>query len=236
MVDMGRWPASEFFLTTDTWRRLFPGAHVGVLAMSGVKNPGSSAALEDLKARVEADLRQRFEGMDRAALKAHPILSAYESHYRRFGKTYHVQLQLESIVLKGKTIPSSAALVESMFMAEVNSLLLTAGHDLDTIRLPLTLDVARGTETYTLLRGSPQTPKAGDMMISDSEGIISTIVYGPDQRTHIRPETTRSVFTVYAPERIELSAVETHLKEIAQYAQQIAPEASVELLNVYSAQ
>jgi DNA/RNA-binding domain of Phe-tRNA-synthetase-like protein len=233
---MGRDPASEFFMPTDTWRRTFPGAHAGILAMSGVVNPARSEALEDLKAKLETDLRKRFEGMDRAALKAHPILAAYDDYYKRFGKTYHVQLQLESIVLKGKTIPSSAALVESMFMAEMNSLLLTAGHDLDTIRLPLRLDVARGTETYTVLRGSAQTPKEGDMMISDSDGIISTILYGPDQRTHIRPETTRSVFTVYAPEGIEPGAVEAHLKDIARHAQLIAPEAGVELLSVYSAQ
>ena len=233
---MGRWPASEFFITTNTWRKSFPGAHIGVLAMSGVRNPASSSALENLKTRLEADLRQRFEGMDRAALRAHPILAAYEDYYKRFGKTYHVQLQLESIVQKGKTIPSSAALVESMFMAEMNNLLLTAGHDLDTIRPPLTLDVARGTETYTLLRGSSQTPKVGDMMISDSDGIISTILYGPDQRTQIRPETTRSVFTVYAPEGIEPGAVEAHLKDIGLHAQLIAPEVGVELLHVYSAQ
>jgi hypothetical protein len=78
--------------------------------------------------------------------------------------------------------------------------------------------------------------KAGDMMISDSEGIISSIVYGPDQRTHIRPETTRSVFTVYAPDGIEPRAVEAHLNEIVQHTQLIAPEASVGLLEVFSAQ
>ena len=229
-------PASEIFLTTDAWRSAFPGAHAGVLAMSGVRNPERSTALEDLKVKLEMDLRQRFEGMSRTALRAHPILAAYERYYRRFDKTYHVQLQLESIVLKGKAIPSSAALVESMFMAEVNSLLLTAGHDLDVVQLPLTLDVARGTEMYTLLRGSPQMPKAGDMMISDGEGIISSIVYGPDQRTQIRPQTTRSVFTVYAPDGIEPDAVEAHLNEIRRHVQLIAPEASIELLKVYAAE
>ncbi len=95
----------------------------------------------------------------------HPILQAYDAYYRQFKKTYHVQLQLESILFKGKSIPSVAALVEAMFMAEVDSLLLTAGHDLDTLHLPLTLDAAQGAETYTLFRGEPQTPKAGDMMI-----------------------------------------------------------------------
>ena len=59
--------------------------------------------------------------MDRVALRREPILKAYQEHYKRFEKTYHVHLQLESIVFKGKPIPTSVALVEAMFMAEVNS-------------------------------------------------------------------------------------------------------------------
>ena len=80
-------------------------------------------------------------------------------------------------------------------MAEVKNLLLTAGHDLDSLRQPVTLDIASGEESYILMRGQPgrvpQATKAGDMQISDREGILSTIIYGPDQRTQIR-ETTRN--------------------------------------------
>jgi hypothetical protein len=91
-----------------------------------------------------------------------------------------------------------AALLEAMFMAELDDLLLTADHDLDALRLPLTLDVAQGTETYTLLRGDEQTLKAGDMFIRDAEGVIFSVLYGPDRRTPITPETKNVVFTVYA--------------------------------------
>jgi len=41
-------------------------------------------------------------------LLEHPILKAYQEYYRRFKKTYHVQLQLESLLFKGKSIPSVA--------------------------------------------------------------------------------------------------------------------------------
>jgi hypothetical protein len=34
------------------------------------------------------------------------------------------------VALKGKAIPRQAALVEAMFMAELENLILTAGHDL----------------------------------------------------------------------------------------------------------
>jgi len=162
-----------------------------------------------------------------------PILQAYNTYYRRFKKTYHVQLQLESIAWKGRSIPSVSALVEAMFMAEMKNMLLTAGHDLDILRLPLILDVSKGTESYTLLRGDEQVLKAGDMMISDRRGIISSIVYGPDQRTQITDGTRNVVFSVYAPPGINELTVAQHLQDIQEYVMVIAPQAQVELFKVY---
>jgi DNA/RNA-binding domain of Phe-tRNA-synthetase-like protein len=126
-----------------------------------------------------------------------------------------------------------AALVESMFMAEMQDLLLTAGHDLDVLRLPLTLDVAKGTEQYTLLRGEDQILKTDDMMISDREGVISSIIYGPDQRTQITLDTQNVVFTVYAPPGIDEQTVVNHLEHIRDNVLIFAPQAQVELLKVY---
>ena len=223
------------FQLSDRWKELYPNAHAGVLVMREVINPPHHAELEKRKAAVEEELRARFAGQDRAALLSYPILQAYDAYYRQFKKTYHVQLQLESILFKGKSIPSVAALVEAMFMAEINDLLLTAGHDLDTLHLPLTLDAAQGTESYTLLRGEPQTPKAGDMMIRDGEGIISSIIYGPDQRTQITVQTRNVIFTTYAPSGINEEAVANHLQEIQRNVELIAPNAKIELLKVFSA-
>jgi len=223
------------FQLSDSWKATYPNAHAGVLVMREVINPPHHAELEKRKAALEEELRARFAVQDRAALLSHPILQAYDAYYRQFKKTYHVQLQLESILFKGKSIPGVAALVEAMFMAEMNDLLLTAGHDLDTLHLPLTLDAAQGTETYTLLRGEPQTPKAGDMMIRDGEGIISSIIYGPDQRTQITAQTRNVIFTSYAPSGINEEAVMNHLKQIQQNVEVIAPSAKVEMLKVFGA-
>ena len=182
------------FQVSNLWKATYPNAHAGVLVMREVINPPHHAELEKRKSALEEELRSRFAGQDRAALLSHPILQAYDAYYRQFKKTYHVQLQLESILFKGKSIPSVAALVEAMFMAEVDTMLLTAGHDLDALHLPLTLDAAQGTESYTLLRGELQIPKANDMMIRDGEGIISSIIYGPDQRTQITVQTRECNF------------------------------------------
>ena len=221
------------FEVTSAWKSAYPEAHAGVLVMRAVSNPAHDPALENRKAALEEGLRSQFSGQDRSTIASHPILRVYGNYYRQFKKTYHIQLQLESIVLKGKSIPSVAALVEAMFMAEMKELLLTAGHDLDSLHLPLTLDVATGNERYTVLRGEEQVLKGGDMMISDQIGIISSIVYGPDQRTQITPDTRNVIFTVYAPPGIDDQTVAQHLQGIKDNVMLFAPQAQVDLLKVY---
>ena len=221
------------FELTLAWKSAFPEAHVGVLVMRDVSNPAHHPELEKRKTELEEHIRSQFSGQDRAAMSSHPILQAYNAYYKRFKKSYHVQLQLESIAWKGKSIPSVSALVEAMFMAEMKNMLLTAGHDLDTLHLPLILDVSKGTESYTLMRSEEQILKVGDMFISDQKGIISSIIYGPDQRTQITAETRNVVFTVYAPTGIQEQAVERHLEDIRDFVMVIAPQPRVELLKVY---
>jgi DNA/RNA-binding domain of Phe-tRNA-synthetase-like protein len=221
------------FEVTSTWQSTYPGAYAGLLVLRAVSNPAYDPALEVRKTALEEGLRAQFSGQDRAMIASHPALQAYGAYYRRFKKTYHIQLQLESIVLKGKPIPGGAGLVEAMFMAEMQDLLLTAGHDMDALQLPLTLDIGNGTERYALLRGEEQVVKAGDMMIRDGQGVISSILYGPDQRTQIHAGTHDVLFTVYAPPGIPEKAVNEHLLHILENVRIFAPAAQVELLKVY---
>jgi DNA/RNA-binding domain of Phe-tRNA-synthetase-like protein len=217
---------------SEGWRAAYPGASVGILAMRGAANPEASPLLERRRAEVEAELRSRYSGLDRPQLKAIPVLQTYGSYYKRFGKTYHLQLQLESVVLKNRPVPAAAALVEAMFMAELESLLLTAGHDLDALRGELTAEVASGEETYTLLGGQQQQLKPGDMFIRDREGVLSSVLYGPDQRTRLTSGTTGALFTVYVPAGIERRAVEEHLARIRAYVLLAAPGAELQFLGV----
>jgi len=223
------------FTVSEAWKTTYPGAAVGILAMRDVANPRHHAALDERKREFEAQLRSRYAGYDRAALKALPILQAYTAYYKRFKKTYHVQLQLESVVFKDKSLPRVAALVEAMFMAELKNLLLTAGHDLEALRGHVGIDVAQGDERYVRINGQEQTLKPGDMFIADGGGIISSVLYGPDFRTRITPETRQVFFTVYAPPGIDEQAVHDHLKDIQDNVLLIAPEARTEMLAVYEA-
>ncbi len=217
---------------SEGWRAAYPGAAAGILVMGNVANPAGHGELDRRREELESQLRARFA--DRNALRALPAMQAYEAYFKRFKKTYHVLLQLESVALKGKPIPRVGALVEVMFMAELQNFLLTAGHDVAAIQMPVGLDVAHGSERYIMYNGQEQALKSGDMMIADTQGVISSVVYGPDQRTRITPNTRQVFYTVYAPPGIGKEAVERHLQDIQANVQLVAPAAEVETLKVYS--
>jgi DNA/RNA-binding domain of Phe-tRNA-synthetase-like protein len=214
-------------------KTIYPEASLGILAMKDVSNPQQHEGLDQRKLKIENNLREKFAGLTRADLKKLEPINAYRNYYKKFKKSYHILFQLESIVFKNKSIPKVAALVEAMFMAELKNLLLTAGHDLDTVDLPVKLDAASGTEKYIMLNRQEKELLPGDMFISDSGGIMSSIIYGPDLRTRINPDTQNVLFTVYAPLGVEKSEVFQHLQDIRDYVHIITPDSKVELIKVY---
>lgn len=147
-------------------------------------------------------------------LKSLKPIQMYVAYYKRFKKTYPLLLQLKTLIVEQKPFPVVSALVDAMFMAEMNNLLLTAGHDLDRLVSPVIIDISRGNESYMKLSGQPQQLKLNDMIMADEEGVISSVLYGPDHRTRITADTQNVLFVVYAPGGIEKEELCRHLEDI----------------------
>ncbi len=208
---------------TDEWRRAFPDGHMGLLEVSGVDNTPRPSPLDAEKRAVEARLRQRYAGYTRADFLALPDMAAYWSYYKRFSKTYHVLLQVESIVLKGKALPNVSPLVDANFAAEMDTLALTAGHDVDRLAPPVVIDVSRDGETFTQMGGAEKTMRAGDMVMRDAHRLTCSIIYGQDDRSPITPATTRALYVVYAPPGVDVAAVQAQLDGIERNIALFAP-------------
>ncbi|MPN07504.1 hypothetical protein SDC9_154774 [bioreactor metagenome] len=140
--------------------------------------------------------------------------------------------QLESVV-KGKKIPEGLPLVEAMFIAELQNMLLTAGHDLDQISLPLRFSVSTGQESYLTLSGREVTAVAGDLMFSDRQSVISSILRGPDRRTAITEGTSRVLYSAYAPPGVEQELTMKHLNDMEGYVRLFSKEAVTTVKKIY---
>ena len=212
------------------WQTVHPQGYIGLLWLKQVQNPPVCPTLEEEKKLLEENISRRFatEG-----IKDFAPVPAYEFYYKRYRKTYQVRQQIESIARNDRKIPRVAALVEAMFMAELKSGLLTAGHDTAALQFPLRLDAALGTEEYLRINGQPQKVKKDDMILSDQAGVIGSVIYGPDQRTRIVPQTTEALFVVYAPAGIKPEWVTAHLENLRSYALLVAPESTTMTLNLF---
>ena len=213
---------------TAAWCAAFPGAAVGLLELADVENPPASQPLNQRKRETEARLRRHYAGFSRREFLALPVMAAYERYYRRFNKTYHVQLQVESIVLKAKSLPDVSPLVDATFMAEVDTLVLTAGHDVARLAEPILIDVSREGDTLMSMNGAAKLIRAGDMVMRDERGLCCSILYGQDNRSPITAETRHVLFVAYAPAGVPAEAVDAQLQQIEQNVRLFAPLARLE--------
>ncbi|MFL0251009.1 phenylalanine--tRNA ligase beta subunit-related protein [Clostridium neuense] len=218
---------------SEDLKELYPAAKLGILIIKNVRNLHSNPKFNEIKASVQNELLNRYPNFNRKEfIKTEPVCF-YRNYYKKFKKTYPVQLELESVVLKGKSIPNVSTLVEAMFTAELKNLLLTAGHDFDKINFPLKLSLADGSESFTGISHKEQTLAKNDMMLSDGTSIISSILNGPDYRTKISTDTKNALFYTYIPSGISDDAILSHLKDISNYVSIFSPDAKVDLLKIF---
>jgi DNA/RNA-binding domain of Phe-tRNA-synthetase-like protein len=220
---------------TEAWRAAHAGACIGLLELSGVDNTRPPASLDDQKRATEARVRAQYAGLTRPDFSALPVMSAYVRYYKRFGKTYHVQLQLESIVLKGKRLPDVSPLVDANFMAEIDTLVLTAGHDAARLHGYLSLDVSRAGDQIVQMNGALKAMPEGDMVMRDGTGVCCSIIYGQDDRSPITPATSHVLYVAYGPAGVSAEAVEAQLRLVDEHVRLFAPAVVVEQRRVVSA-
>ena len=220
---------------TAEWRTAHPGAVIGLLELAKVENTRPSLQLDDQKRETEARLRERYRGFTRRDFSSLPVMTAYARYYKRFDKTYHVQLQVESIVLKGKALPSVSPLVDANFVSEVETMVLTAGHDVEKLRGDISIDVSRDGDQLTQMDGTPRAIRAGDMIMRDADGICCSILYGQDNRSPISVATTHVLYVAYAPVGVPAETVGAHLRAVEEHVRSFSPLAVTEQRRVLSA-
>lgn len=211
---------------SEEWKNKFPETCFGILVIEGAVNSANSADLEEKRQILEARLRREYNGKSRKDIAGLSPFSKYQKYFREFGQNYPVIHQLETIALKGNPVFSPSPLVTAMFMAELENGLLTAGHDLDRLAPPVVLGVASGNESYVTMGGKERILKKGDMFLSDQQGVLSSVLYGPDKRSRITEKTTRALFAVYGALSLPKSDIRFHLEGIEKLILMFSPESN----------
>ena len=221
---------------TDTWKKTHPGAMIGLLEVAGVDNTVASQKLEDKKRKVEADLRERYGKFTRQDFLNIPAMTVYREYYKKFKKTYHVLQQVESIALKGRNLPNVSPLVDANFIAEVETLILTAGHDIEKLQGTVYIDVAREGDEMTQMNGEVKALYPTDIVMKDDTGIACSIIYGQDNISPITRSTSHVLYVAYVPAGISEALVMEHLEKIERNIRLFSVDVVTEQLTLLKAE
>ena len=197
-------------ILTPALQKKYPTSIFGRLTIRSVPNMKMHETIEQRKRNLEQKIRE-----DTKEVKTLDMIQYYDSYFKSWKKTYTYPIEYQLNTIKnGRNLPRVSVLVDSMFIAELNSMILTSGHDLDTIQGDLAFDISRGDEQYLKINGKEQDLKKGDILLKDEEGIISCILFGPAKRTTIIPKTKNVLYFAWCPETISDELVKAHLNEI----------------------
>lgn len=184
-------------------------------------------ALDEACRELEINLRSQYGGMDRKQLRELPTMRAFDAHFAPFGKSYHVLLQLESVAVKGRPIPNRLCAVTALFMAELRQGLVAAGHDMKPLTPPLTMAASTAGERYIGFGDKEIVLPANDMTLRDAQGILSSVLYGPQGCSPIVSSTVDVLYTIYSPAGAPDEALEAQIQDLIAYLRLYAPRASI---------
>jgi len=193
---------------SENLKEHFPNIKIGILEVRNLINKKFDPRLEEEKRKLETFIRKNY-----IDVKNLEVIKNYNHFFKKFEKTYPIEFQLKSI-LKGKNLPSVSTVIEAMFMAELKNMFLTAGHDLDSLKGNLETKLSTGTEKYVKINLKEHSLKAEDIFTTDDIGIISSILYGPDNRTRITENTKNYLFFSYFPYGEDNENIKQHFKNI----------------------
>ena len=118
--------------------------------------------------------------------------------------------------------------MDANFAAEMETLVLTAGHDAAGLRGAVLIDASRAGDQMTQMNGASKSIRPGDMIMRDAEGVCCSILYGQDNRSPILAGTTHALYVAYAPAGVPAERVEAQLDTIKENVRLFSPAAVVE--------
>ncbi len=189
----------------------YPTAIFGSLTINEQQNLKKHPDIEQAKRLIEKKIRETYP-----APKEDPIVQRYAGYFDKWGKTYPIEFQINSIK-KGRTFPQVSTHVDCMFMAELENRILTSGHDRDTIQGRPVYDLADEGEEYIKLNGKKQVLLKNDVVLRDDDGVLASVLFGPAARTSIKRETVSPLYFAWCPAGIDYETVDEHLSTIAKF-------------------
>jgi len=132
-------------------------------------------------------------------------------------------------------LPNVSPLVDANFAAELETLILTAGHDVAQLEAPVVIDVAREGDEIVQMNGNRKEVPVGDMLMRAAQDVACSILRGQDNRSPISKSTTHVLYVSYTPDGVTEAQVRAQLEAMEKYIRLFSPNCVREQSQIISA-
>ena len=188
------------FLLDESFLALFPEAHIGIVAASGIDNRRGQ---DEGNSQLTAAVADALSVIGEDDLATHPAVAPWREAYRRFGvKPSAHRSSIEGLLRAARTrgVRGVNPLVDLYNAVSLRHLLPCGGEDLDAIQGDLRLTIAHGGESFIPLGETEESPpKTGEVVYADDTGIVCRAWnWREAERTRLTGETPRAVLVIEA--------------------------------------
>ena len=217
---------------SDEWKKAWPKARVGAMLLSRAASPMPKGMAAKSKEDLQQELRRRLSRIPADELAVKEPVKAYTDYCKRFNLPFDIRIALDSMLAAEKNRSNLHPIIEAVFCSSMNYLLPTSCHDRDLINKPVTLQTASAGQNIALSSGNRQELIAGDMIVTDSRGIVASAILGSDHRTRVRPDTQRPLILTLAPPGINPKLIYEHFFAVHAAIRRLAPKVEINYFQV----
>lgn len=217
---------------SDEWKKAWPKAHVGAMLLSRAIPSAPKGMAAKTKEDLQQELRRRLSRIPADELAGKDPVRAYSAYCKRFNLPFDIRMALDSMLATEKSRTNLNPITEAVFCSSMEYLLPSSCHDRDLINKPLTLQTASAGQNISLSGGNRQDLIVGDMLVSDSRGVVASAILGGDHRTRIRPDTQRPLILTLVPPGLHPKLIYEHFFTIHTAIRRFAPQVEINYFQV----
>jgi len=200
---------------------MFPALKIGVLVAKNIDNSKENKELQQETRDIELHVRNNFELQ---TLVDFLPVKDWRDAYSKFGakpKTFKNSIEtLMRRVLKGDNLPDINTVVNLYNMISIKHILPAGGDDIDKLDGDITLTIAKGGESFTLLGSRKQeTAERGEVIYRDDKEVLCRRWNWREcDKTKMIPETKNVMIVLEVLASVSKEKLEQALQELKEKA------------------
>jgi len=213
-------------LIDEEVRERFPDLTALLTELSGLKVQKSSPELEEFKKTVYERIRSRYRVEE---LKNESIIRLYRDFFWKIGvdptKTRPAAEALIRRILRTGSLPTINTLVDSYNLASAESRIALAAFDAEEIEGDLVMRFAEPGERFLGIgMEKPRILKGGEIVVSDSRGLVAIYPYRDADRSKVTLKTRRIYLMTCGVPGISMETLRAAEALAAQYVEKFCSE------------